>query len=1069
MLRSIFLLIGLIFTLPIHAQQIDHVQGEVIVQFHSKVENISSILTRYQTYRGRKANITTKRCLSQTMNIWQIKFDFSVIHERQLLATLRKDRLVENVQFNHLITPRNRPNDPDFLLQWEYLNSQNMDADLDAELAWEITTGGVTVNGDTIVIAALDDGVDLNHEDFGDNLWRNLGEIPNNGIDDDNNGFIDDVEGWNALTNTGDISGGGAHGTSVMGVMGAKGNNNIGVAGINWDVKLMMIRMDFMTDEATLIAGYDYPWALRKLYNKTNGAQGAFVVATNSSWGIDNGFAEDAPIWCALYDSLGTVGILNCGATSNAHINVDMDGDLPTTCPSDYLIGVTNVKRNGVLDFSAGFGKENIDIGGFGDNIYSLARNNRYALESGTSLATPQVAGAIGLLYSAPCNNFGDLTRVDPAAAALLVRQYILEGVQANESLDTTTSSGGQLNLNNSLQLLINDCGPCPPPLSVDASNIIDVSAQINWIPSREETTASIRYKIVGAADWITLNGVAAPYELNNLTACTDYEYQVKSDCGNETSGYSRSYLFKTDGCCIPPENIRVTQVSIDRIRIEWGALFAAKSYEINFRESGVNNPQLITTQNNFIEFTDLTICTNYEFQVRTICENLTTDFSNLQTISTTGCGSCTDVAYCETKGEFDDEWIANVQLNTLMNESALDDGYGDFTGLSTELNTLESYDITIKIGYDGFPFNENIQVWIDFNQDGEFDVETETVIDLDEDVLNEYTGTITIPADAKPGLTRMRIAIKWRGGADPSKPKPCGTFDFGEVEDYCVNITRTALPCFVPDGIALLDSPINDIAILEWNAATGALTYNYRYRIQTTTDWIEKDTDDPSAIFLTGLEKCRTYEFQTQSLCDSMLVSEFSPSFIFQSSCECAPPTSIQQVDTLPNRLNLVWEENAMADEYEVNLNKVGETNITKLIVAENEATVTNLEECAVYEVSIRSLCLDTNGVFSQAVELMTSCDVALTSVPTDVENLTVYPNPFIHQLQVAIDLKTTTNLTLHLYDVSGKLIMSKAYGQISASKTTIDLMTNDLFRGIYLLGIETDNGRLIRRVAKL
>ncbi len=1070
MLRSTFLLIALIFTITAQGQQLDHIQGELIVQFHPKIENVESILTRYTDYRGRKTFVKTKRCLSPTMNIWQLKFDFTTIHERQFLQTLRQDRLVDNAQFNHLIKPRNTPNDPDFLQQWQYLNGGNPDADLDAELAWDLTTGGVTVNGDTIVVAAFDDGVDFTHEDFGDNLWKNHGEIPDNGIDDDNNGYIDDVNGWNASTDNGDVSGGGSHGTPVMGIMGAQGNNGIGVTGVNWDVKLMVVQTRSFADysEATLLAGYNYPLALRKLYNETNGEQGAFVVATNTSWGLDNGMVADAPIWCALFDSLGTVGILNCGATANANTNVDIQGDLPTTCPSDYLIGVTNVTRNGDKDFLAGFGKEHIDLGAFGESVYTLSRNNRYGIFGGTSGATPHVTGAIGLLYSASCNNLGDLMKSNPAAAALLVRQYILEGVQPNESLDTITATGGQLNLYNSLQLLIAACGPCPPVVSISSSNIIDVSAQINWISSNEETTATLRYRVLGTTDWINLTDVKAPYALDNLVACTDYEYQVSSICGEETNGFSKSFFFKTDGCCIPPQNIQITAVTTDKINLAWDALFAGKMYEVNFRITETGETQVFTTPNNSMELTDLTACTMYEFQVRTICENLTTDFSPLQTISTAGCGSCTDATYCEATGKFDDEWIEKVTFNTLSNESGSESGYGDYTGFSTDINTLGTYDLTVNIGYDGFPFVENVQAWIDYNQDGVFDEETENVVNIEEDITNELVMPITIPADAIAGLTRMRIAIKWREGNDTTKPQPCGTYDFGEIEDYCVNIIRLEGACFTPSDLKLLDTPINDIAVIGWDTAAGGLTYNYRYRVQGTTDWVEKNTDNPSAVFLSGLDKCSTYEIQAQSLCDSMKTSEFSESFQFSTFCTCSPPTNIQQVDTLPNRVNLVWDANTMADKYEVNLNKVGETSITRLVVDENDATITSLDKCNEYEVKIRSFCLDTNGVFSESFKLVTACDVAITDVPLDIEAINVYPNPVINNLQVAIDLKTATNLTLKLYDVSGKVLLNQKEGRVLAGQTTIALTLGDLASGIYLLGIETDKGQTVRRVVK-
>jgi hypothetical protein len=156
-------------------------------------------------------------------------------------------------------------------------------------------------------------------------------------------------------TSDDDNVGNGGHGINVAGMVGATGNNGVGVVGVNWNVKLMTVTYGNINDEANVIEAYTYPLTMRQLYQQSGGAQGAFVVATNSSWGINNGDPADAPLWCAFYDTLGTYGILSAGATANAQINVDVDGDLPTACSSDYLLSVTATNSDDVRTFS-GYG-----------------------------------------------------------------------------------------------------------------------------------------------------------------------------------------------------------------------------------------------------------------------------------------------------------------------------------------------------------------------------------------------------------------------------------------------------------------------------------------------------------------------------------------------------------------------------------------------------------------------------------------------------------------------------------------------------------------------------------------
>jgi len=231
------------------------------------------------------------------------------------------------------------------------------------------------------------------------NIWVNANEISGNGIDDDNNGYVDDRDGWNGGTATDNFSAS-SHGTHVSGTVGAKGNNGIGVTGVNWNVKVMAISYGSggASLESGAIAAYSYARDQRLLYNQTNGAKGAFIVATNSSFGLDLQQPSAHPIWCAMYDSLGAVGVLSAGATSNSNTNVDTQGDIPTACTSNWLITVTNTTRNDTKA-TAGFGATTIDLGAPGSSITSTYPSNTYSSLTGTSVATPQFAGSITLMF----------------------------------------------------------------------------------------------------------------------------------------------------------------------------------------------------------------------------------------------------------------------------------------------------------------------------------------------------------------------------------------------------------------------------------------------------------------------------------------------------------------------------------------------------------------------------------------------------------------------------------------------------------------------------------------------
>lgn len=743
---------------------------------------------------------TAANKVSDLLNVWLLETDSA--NESKALEWLRRQPEVNMAQLNHILENRETapfnllPDDPLFSQQWQYVNTGANgglpNADLDAELAWDIATGGLTPAGDTIVVAVIDGGIDLNHSDLVANLWKNWGEIPNDYLDNDNNGYVDDFRGWNVYSSNDNILGTATgHGTPVSAIVGAKGNNANGVTGINWNVKIMFVAGG--SNEANILAAYNYVLQSRRRYNASSGQSGAFVVAVNCSWGTNYGQPSNAPLWCAAFDSLGAAGILSVAATANIPVNVDEAGDLPTACPSDYLISVTNLTRADLKAANAAWGAVHVDLGAYGQEVFTAGANNSYGAYSGTSFAAPQVSGAVGLLYSAPCPNLIALAKTDPAAAASWAKNLLLNSATPNNSLQNITLTGGRLNLWSLLQDYQGQCSPCPAPFALHALNISTNSALLKWSEIADFQKVNLRWRQPGLPNWNLVNDVENSYSLENLQPCTWYEFSLSAVCQQGMSSeWSMALSFKTDGCCEPPTSVWAAGATSTGATVSWGSITAANGYRLRLRPAGgswsiydLNTATSFTLQN-------LLPCTNYEAQVQTFCSNGPTIYSNSCFFKTAGCGSCTDANYCAAKATHaDEEWLASVQIGSWMHVSTGGSGYENFTGdqaLPLQLFPQTPVNVTVAPGFSGLPYKEHFRIFVDFNLDGDFDDYGELAFDPGWASDGPISGQLAVPDFQASGLTRMRVMMKYKGANNPP-PTPCETFEFGQVEDYCVEL----------------------------------------------------------------------------------------------------------------------------------------------------------------------------------------------------------------------------------------------------------------------------------------
>jgi subtilisin family serine protease len=378
-----------------------------------------------------------------------------------------------NFYYNLQLTP----NDPSF-------NSTSMWGlfKISAPAAWDLTTGSSSV-----VVAVIDTGTRTSHQDLAPNLWTNGGEVPNNGVDDDGNGFVDDVYGWDFFYNRANIADENGHGTHVAGTIGAAGNNGLNVVGVNWSVKIMTIKIynntGFGSTSAMLVNAYNYIRSMKQ--------HGVNIRVTNNSYGgCDEACGYDQATKDGI-DAMGDVGILNVFAAGNDNVNIDTSPSYPAGYNSPSILSVASSTSADARSSFSNFGTSNVDLAAPGSGILSttFGSNTSTGSLSGTSMASPHVAGAAALLSA-----------LDPSLSASSLKATLMNQVDALPAWTALVRSGGRLNVDKALRNRT-QCEFTPPsdPMRIPTKGGVYT---LNFTPG-----ANCDYRVKSNVSWIKMMG----------------------------------------------------------------------------------------------------------------------------------------------------------------------------------------------------------------------------------------------------------------------------------------------------------------------------------------------------------------------------------------------------------------------------------------------------------------------------------------------------------------------------------------------------------------------------------
>lgn len=509
-------------SLPMDQTQ-EYVPGELIIKWRSSANGELIKAARKQT-----PHKVLRRFPLTGAQHWRLGSGMTVEQALNLLRLPPFASEIEYAQPNYIYTVDAIPDDPLRGEQWAFHNvgqtNGNPDADVDALEAWQVERGS-----ESVVVAVIDSGIDYTHEDLAANIWTNPGEIPDNGVDDDGNGYVDDIHGWDFVNNDNDPMDDYDHGTPVAGIIGAVGNNGEGVAGVCWKVSLMPLKA--INDRGS---GSDATYIAAIVYAAQKG-----VIITNSSWGRESRYSK------ALEQAIASSGGLFVTSAGNSSTS-------QKHYPAAYsLSNIISVAATCICDNLACFSNWSptwVDLAAPGVDVLTTQIQGGYRLFSGTSASAPFVSGTAALLLAQ-----------NPGQSVAQLKSRIMATVDILPSLAGTSVAGGRLNIRQAVgagELPQDSIPPAVvPDLSVEPSSTTPESFVVKWTASGNDDNVGkayvydLRYSTVGPVsgeNWATaslVQGEPIPREagieetllFDNLQSETTYYLALKvlDEAGN--------------------------------------------------------------------------------------------------------------------------------------------------------------------------------------------------------------------------------------------------------------------------------------------------------------------------------------------------------------------------------------------------------------------------------------------------------------------------------------------------------------------------------------------------------